>query len=179
MFVKKILDQKFFNKSSVKIAKALLGKFLVRKINGKEISLMIKEVELYDGFNDRASHANRGRTKRNTPMFGSAGRWYVYLCYGMYEMLNVVIGKKNYPAAILIRGAGRYNGPGKLTEALKIGRKLNNKKASKKTGLWVEDRGVKVYTKNIKKAPRVGVHYAGPKWSNKKLRFFLNPSIYS
>ena len=66
---------------------------------------MITEVEAYDGFNDKASHASAGKTKRNKIMFGEAGKWYVYFTYGMHWMLNIVVGPKNYPAAILIRSA--------------------------------------------------------------------------
>ena len=70
---------------------------------------MITEVEAYDGFKDKASHASRGKTERNKIMFEKAGKWYVYFTYGMHWMLNVVCGQKNYPAAILIRGAIQFN----------------------------------------------------------------------
>ena len=91
----------------------------------------------------------------------------------MYQMLNIVTGPKNYPAAILIRGLEGVNGPGKLTKRLKINKVLNNKKAVPKNGLWIEDRGVKIKKKDIKKSARIGVGYAGPVWSKKKLRFFI------
>ncbi len=78
-----ILKPEFFNRPTVLVAKELLGKFLVRRVGKKEISATITEVEVYDGFDDRASHAARGMTLRNKPMFGPAGFWYVYLVYGM------------------------------------------------------------------------------------------------
>ncbi|MDO8443339.1 MAG: DNA-3-methyladenine glycosylase [bacterium] len=194
----RVLRSDFFEtKYTAKIAQDLLGKFLIRKIGRKTISYMITEAEAYCGSEDKASHAHKGKTKRNEPMFGSAGNWYVYLIYGMYHMLNIVTGPKNYPAAILIRGLegtcpvrsrspqgdcstafGRaasngMNGPGKLTKKLKITKVLNNKKAIPKNGLWIEDRGVKINKKDIKKSARIGVGYAGPVWSKKKLRFFI------
>ena len=106
-------------------------------------------------------------------MFGHPGNFYVYLVYGMHEMVNIVTREHGYPAAILIRGGVtedlQLNGPGKVTKFLTINRALNNKPAKKSTGLWLEDRGVKV--SKFQKLPRVGVAYAGPIWSAKKLRF--------
>lgn len=174
----KILDKNFFARDTKKVAKDLLGKFLVRKINNKEISLMITEVEVYDGFKDKASHAHKGKTKRTEVMFSHPGTIYVYLCYGMYFMLNIVTREKDYPAAILIRGVKNenlnLNGPGKLSKFLKINRNLNNKLVRKSSGLWFEDRGIKINNSKIKETPRIGVSYAGPIWSKKKLRFVLD-----
>jgi len=171
--MRKILTKKFFERSALEVAENLLGKYLVRKISGKEIALKINEVEAYDGFEDKASHAHKGRTERNKVMFGEAGRWYVYLVYGMHNMLNIVTGGKDYPAAILIRGAGELSGPGRLTKFLKINKKLNGKNASVETGLWFEDRGDVIDNKKIKRSARVGVDYAGPIWAKKDYRFVL------
>jgi DNA-3-methyladenine glycosylase len=213
MTMKKMLSEKFFVRPALTVARGLLGKFLVRKIKiplsrgvaaprGRgvlsgykdEAAVMITEVEAYDGPRDRASHASRGKTPRNAVMFGKGGYFYVYLCYGMYEMLNIVTGPEDYPAAILLRGAiikspllrgvaeGRgvlnlnLDGPGKLTRFLKVGRNFNKKSAGIKTGLWFEDRGVKITDKMIKRTPRVGVAYAGSVWSKKKYRFLLTNS---
>ncbi|OGY68200.1 MAG: hypothetical protein A3H63_00050 [Candidatus Harrisonbacteria bacterium RIFCSPLOWO2_02_FULL_45_10c] len=104
-------------------------------------------------------------------MFGEAGHWYVYFTYGMHWLLNIVTGPKEYPAAILIRGVAGINGPARLTKALHINKKFDGKKADKKSGLWVEKRGVAKL--KIKKGPRIGVDYAGPIWSKKNFRFFL------
>ena len=175
--MKKVLGKEFFSSGALIVAKNLLGKYLVRKLNGKEIALKITEVEAYDGFKDKASHTYKGKTKRNEIMFGEAGYWYVYLCYGAHNMLNIVVDKKHYPAAVLIRGAGDFNGPGKLTKHLKITRKLNKTKAEKKSVLWIEDRGEKVSSASrrskIITTPRIGVNYAGPIWSKKHYRFIL------
>ena len=199
----KILKASFFNRSTVLVAKDLLGKFLVRKIGKRTYALMITETEAYDGFKDRASHAHRGQTNRNYPMFGEAGKWYVYFTYGMHWMLNIVTGKKDYPAAVLIRAAMSagsrgnarkqiqtiINGPARLTKFLRIDKKLSDTKANKKTSLWIEDRGIKSDSYGrvrmgedksgaalftcIKKSPRIGIRYAGKIWGNKKYRFYL------
>ena len=133
---------------------------------------MIIETEAYDGFDDLASHAARGRTARNEIMFGKPGHWYVYLIYGMYEMLNVVTGAEGYPSGVLIRGLEGIDGPGKLTRELKVTRSLNTQSVSKESGLWIEDRGMVISPKRIRKTPRIGVAYAG-KWAKKPWRFHI------
>ncbi|MBI3634090.1 MAG: DNA-3-methyladenine glycosylase [Candidatus Yonathbacteria bacterium] len=172
MNIRKILSQNFFERDTLTVARELLGKYLVKKIRGNEIAMMITEVEAYDGFEDKASHAHKGETARNKPMFGKAGVWYVYLVYGMHEMLNIVTGRKGYPAAVLIRGVEGIAGPGRLTKFLKITRAQNNTLAGRKSGLWIEDRGVVINNKRIKKTSRIGVLYAGV-WAKKKYRFLL------
>ncbi|MCL5017508.1 MAG: DNA-3-methyladenine glycosylase [Patescibacteria group bacterium] len=172
--MKKLLTENFFgSKNTAKIARDLLGKFLIRKTGKETVVYMITETEAYDGFSDKASHAHRGITERNKIMFGEAGRWYVYFTYGMHFMLNIVTGPTDYPAAVLIRGIEGTNGPARLTKKLKIDKKLNGAPATRKSGLWIEDRGIKIRSKQIKTASRVGVDYAGPVWSKKKLRFFI------
>lgn len=181
----------FKSRNTVKIAKSLLGKFLVRKYaptrkrSGQKSltqAFLIIEVEAYDGFKDKASHAHRGKTERNKIMFGEAGHWYVYFTYGMHWMLNIVTGPKDYPAAVLIRGIGVVKGPARVTKLLKIDKRLNGKSANKKSGLWIaasdfpkrasSRRGGTGKVK-IKSAPRIGVAYAGPVWGKRKYRFYL------
>lgn len=174
--VRRVLDENFFKKSTLEVAENLIGKFLVRKAGKIEIARMITETEAYDGPKDKASHASRGMTERNAIMFDQGGYFYVYLCYGMYSMLNVVTGKKDYPSAVLIRGVEGADGPGKLTKYLKIDRKFNKKKIEKKTGLWLEDRGVKIDKGKVRRTPRMGVDYAGSIWSKKLYRFVLTKS---
>jgi len=171
VLMKKVLPQRFFKRPVLSVALTLLGKFLVRKRGKKIESFMITEVEAYDGLKDRASHASRGLTERNKIMFGEAGHWYVYFTYGMHWMLNIVTGPKGYPAAVLIRGVKGVNGPARVTKKLKIDKYFNGKTTSKKNGLWIEDRGVKVKPLQIKRTKRVGVEYAGRYWANKKYRF--------
>jgi DNA-3-methyladenine glycosylase len=170
--MKKILGPKFFDRRAAAVAKDLLGKYLVRKRGGRVRALMITETEAYDGFRDKASHAHRGLTRRNAPMFGAAGRWYIYFVYGMHWMLNIVTGGQGHPAAILIRGIEGLNGPARLTKSLGIRGDLNDRPAMKKAGLWIEDRGVRLPARRLGRGPRVGVAYAG-EWAAKPLRFFI------
>ena len=162
----------FFDRPVLEVAENLLGKVLVRKKEERRLYGIIMEVEAYDGPEDKASHAHRGRTKRNAPMFGPAGHWYVYLVYGMHWMLNVVTGPVGYPAAVLIRGVGEWNGPGKLTRALHIDQSFNAQRATKETGLWIEDRGIVIPRKNIQRTQRIGIDYAGA-WAKKPYRFVI------
>ncbi len=170
------LSQNFFNRSTLVVAEELLGKFLVKQEGFERISLMIIEVEAYDGPLDLACHASKGQTLRNSVMFGPAGYFYVYFVYGMYWMLNVVTGPEKYPAAVLIRGAGQYNGPGKLTRALHIDKSFQGKLATPETGLWFEDRGIVLHSP-IQKTARIGIDYAGKVWSQKPYRFVIQDSI--
>lgn len=170
---KKILGKEFFERSTLVVARELLGKYLVRRWGGKTIALLINETEAYDGMKDKACHAHRGQTLRNSPMFGEAGYAYVYFTYGMHFMLNLVTGPVGYPAAVLIRGAGEVVGPARLTKYLDIDRKLNAKKLAPASGLWVEDRGVHVRKIDILRTPRIGINSAGPVWTAKPYRFVL------
>lgn len=170
--MRKVLNQAFFKQPTLLVTKALLGKFLVKDGGGGEkVALMINEVEAYDGFKDEASHAHRGKTLRNAVMFGPGGFWYVYFCYGVHFMLNIVTGPADYPAAVLIRGAGEICGPGRLTKFLGIDKGFNCKKAGILSGLWVEDRGVLVKQSDVAATARIGVSYAGPVWAKKEYRF--------
>lgn len=170
--MREVLGEAFFERKAPVVAKELLGKYLVRKVGSKEIALMITETEAYDGFKDKASHAHRGQTARNTVMFGKPGRIYVYFTYGMHWMLNLVCGEVGYPSAVLIRAAGEVVGPARLTKALAIDKSLNTLTLSKKSGLWVEDRGMKIAKKNIELTPRIGIRYAA-EWVGKPWRFFV------
>ena len=167
----KVLTQSFFRRPVLKVAPNLLGKYLVRKMsNGKIVRLLITEVEAYDGPNDLANHASKGKTDRTKIMFETGGVWYVYLIYGMYHMLNVVTGDPNYPATVLIRGTKEVSGPGRLTKYLKIDKKLNGKTSAKASGLWFEESNIKIPKKDIQRLPRVGVDYA-KEWVDKPWRF--------
>ena len=167
------LATSFFDRPTLDVAHGLIGCVLARKRGTRVERFMITETEAYDGFADRASHASRGRTKRNEIMFRAAGHIYVYFTYGMHWMLNIVTGLVSYPAAVLIRGVDGANGPGRLTRALRIDRRLNGAPASPVGGLWIEDRGVRVTRDAIQATPRIGVDYAGRVWARKPWRFVL------
>jgi DNA-3-methyladenine glycosylase len=164
-------------KKTVALARWLLGKHLVRRFpDGRVEARMILETEAYHGESDQACHARAGRTARTDVLYGRGGVWYVYLCYGIHEMLNLVVGPEHWPAAILIRGVEGAIGPGRVTKALAIDRKLNRASATNESsGLWLEDRGVRVPRKIITVTPRIGVDYAGPIWSMKHWRFTFDP----
>lgn len=161
----KRLNRKFFGRDTLLVAKDLLGCFLVRKLGKREVRAKIVEVEAYIGEDDLACHARVGRTKRTEVMYGAGGHAYVYLIYGMYHCLNIVTEKKNYPAAVLIRGVKiedvpfeKTSGPGKLCRFLKIDRKLNAWDLTKGEKLWIE-KGEK-NTSDILSSKRMGVDYA-------------------
>jgi DNA-3-methyladenine glycosylase len=182
--MRKTLTSSFLNRPTVRVARELLGKYIVRRYRGRETALMITEVEAYDGLSDLASHATQSknaRMGRAAIMFGPAGYWYVYFTYGIHWLVNIVTGSKDYPAAILIR-AGEYReaktgetiriiGPARLTKFLKIYRAQNGKPAVRDSDLWLEDRGVKIPPARITASKRVGVDYAGPIWSAKEYNF--------
>lgn len=187
------LEKNFFRQKTERVARQLLGKILVRRIGKKIISGMIIETEAYIGPHDLACHASKGKTSRTSVMFGEAGIWYIYLIYGFYYCLNMVTEEKEYPSAVLIRSleplegieymkrhrntdimSNLASGPGKLCQALKINKTLNNTSAIlKNSALFIEDQGIKISPKNIVKATRIGVDYAG-EWKDKLLRFYVN-----
>jgi DNA-3-methyladenine glycosylase len=165
------------SKKTVALARWLLGKHLVRRFSdGRLDARMIVETEAYHGEEDQACHARAGRTARTDVLYGPGGVWYVYLCYGIHEMLNLVVGPENWPAAILIRGVEGAVGPGRVTKTLAIDRKLNRAPATSEAhGLWLEDRGVRIPRRLVSVTPRIGVDYAGPIWSAKQWRFTFDP----
>jgi len=161
----------------VALARSLLGKVLVRSVSGGggETRHILTELEAYHSEQDLACHASKGRTPRTDVLYRAPGIWYVYLCYGIHEMLNLVVGPEGFPAAILVRGVHDMIGPGRVTKALQIGRSLNGQSASPASGLWIEDQGIKVPKSWIIAGPRVGVDYAGEIWAAKPWRFQIDP----
>lgn len=172
--MRKVLTRQFFERPAERVARELLGMYLVRRSGKKEDAFKIIETEAYVGPHDLAAHSSRGRTKRTEVMFGPAGRFYVYFVYGVHWMLNIVTEREGYPAAVLIRGVEGAIGPGRLTKRLDITGLLNGARSARESGLWIEDRGDRSAPRSIKKTPRIGVAYAGEIWANKKLRFLLS-----
>ncbi len=105
-------------------------------------------------------------------MWGKPAHTYVYFTYGMHWMLNLVTGKEGYPSAVLIRSAGEYVGPARLTKGLKIDGSLNCKALNKANGLWIENRGDEITSHRIQRTARIGVSYAG-EWAKKPWRYVL------
>jgi len=167
--------KEFISSDTLANARSLLGLMLVRTTDRGRQSMMITEVEAYDGESDLACHASKGRTKRTDVLYRAGGVWYVYLCYGIHEMLNLVVGPENSPAAVLIRGVGGISGPGRLTQRLQIDRKLNGLPAQPQSGLHLEDVGMRIPRRRIQAGPRIGVDYAGPVWAAKPWRFQFDP----
>jgi DNA-3-methyladenine glycosylase len=171
-----ILSRGYFNRPTLTVARSLVGKYLIRCIDGREIAGKIVEVEAYVGSQDKACHASKGRTQRTEVMFGPAGVAYVYLIYGMYHCLNVVTEREEFPSAVLIRAIeldGKLiDGPGRLCRALQIDHRLNQVDLTIGKSLWFEDRGETVTRGTVSVYPRIGVDYAG-KWAEKLWRFRL------
>ena len=171
-----ILSKRYFNRPTLAVARSLVGKYLVREHGKETVAGRIVEVEAYVGCEDLACHASKGRTGRTEVLFGPPGMSYVYLIYGMYHMLNVVTERTEFPAAVLIRAievdGELIDGPGKLCRLLAIDRSLNRVDLTNRRSLWLEDRGVKVFSKQIGTFPRIGVDYAGV-WAKKPWRFRL------
>jgi DNA-3-methyladenine glycosylase len=167
-------------KDVVKIARKLLGMGLFTNVNGVVTGGIIVETEAYS-WKERGCHAfNKRKTDRNAIMFENGGHAYVYLCYGIHYLFNVVSNTKDEPDAVLIRAieplegldemrfrrgklANPYHltsGPGKLSKALGIDRTLNGKSLLKDE-VWIEDLGKKFAKKDIEAGPRIGIDYAG------------------
>lgn len=189
----RILDEAFYlNDDVVDVSRRLLGKVLVSNIDGDVTRALITETEAYDGPTDRASHAwNNRRTARTEPMFADGGIAYVYLCYGIHHLFNVVSNVAGRPHANLVRagrclegletmlkrrGAGRektlMNGPGTFAQAMGITTALSGE-SLQGDRLWIEDYGIEAADANVETGPRIGIDYAGEDVS-KPYRFVLN-----
>lgn len=185
-----LLPQAFYARDALEVAPQLLGKWLCRD----GVVLRISEVEAYCHPGDSASHCRMGRTVRNAPMWGPAGHSYIYLCYGMHRMLNIVTNAEGEGAAVLIRSCepvaghalirerrGGLEGPLALAGPGKIGAAL---------GLHTQDSGTALFDRadlhlldaplpaQILAGPRVGIGYATPKDQRVPWRFALADSAY-
>lgn len=173
----KRLRKEFYRRKTLEVARDLLGRVLCRRLpRGVVLRGRIVEVEAYDGPEDRASHAHRGKTLRNTPMFEAGGLAYVYQIYGVHHCLNVVTGDAGYPAAVLIRateppaGVASTSGPGRVCRAFRVDRALDGRSLTGKD-LWLEE-GAAVREADVRRTPRIGVGYAGG-WARRAYRFVI------
>ncbi len=152
------LDYDFYKLSATVLAPKLCGKILCHALlDGEILSGRITETECYFGEEDSACHAHRGMTKRNSVLYRKGGVSYVYLCYGIHSLLNVVTGAEGHPEAVLIRGIEGVPGPGRVTKALRITREENGISLVDSGVLWIEDDGASPALESL---PRVGIDYA-------------------
>ena len=164
----KKLDYPFFHRPCLSVARELVGKVLAHRMgDGSVLRLRISETESYCGEADTACHAHKGRTNRTEVLYADAGTIYVYLCYGIHWLLNVVTGDAEDPQAVLIRACLDANGPGKLTKALGITGELNRGTIFGEE-LWIEDDG---FTCELETDKRVGIGYAAQEDQDKLWRF--------
>lgn len=190
------LEKDFYERPDVvQISRDLIGKILCTRMEGRFTSAMITETEAYCGRNDRACHANDGlRTARTEVMYGPGGVAYVYLCYGIHHLFNVVTNREGLADAVLIRavkpveGNGIIlnrrsrdtitpqlsNGPGKLSQALGIQTTHSGIPLRGKL-IWIEDRQVHISANQIESGPRIGIGYAGDH-AKRPWRFYLKNS---
>ncbi len=177
-----LLKESFYiRKDVIKIARDLIGKVLVTNFENQLTSGIILETEAYNGFIDKASHAyNNRRTSRTEIMFRKGGTAYVYLCYGIHSLFNVVTNNENIPHAVLVRAIQPLDGISIMEKRRKLSSTRKNFSAGpgtvssslgihySKSGLslladkiWIEDRNIKIKPSEIKITPRIGVDYAG------------------
>lgn len=188
------LAREFLARPALAVARDLLGRYLIRERKGERLIGRIVEAEAYGGSMDSASHASRGPTPRNAPMFGPPGHAYVYLIYGMHHMLNVVTDGEGEAGAVLIRaiiplageasmmahrggkrGRDLVNGPGKLAQAMNVTlAELNRHDLCLGKHLWLEA-GEPVPDRQVIAGPRVGIDYAEPKDREAPWRFRFTP----
>ena len=182
---------------ATEVARALLGRHLVRVVGGERRSGRIVEVEAYVGHEDRASHTWGGRrTKRNETMFMAGGHIYVYLIYGMHHCLNVVTGPEGHGEAVLLRAleplegiesmhADRpkakvqrdlCRGPGRLCAAMAVDRSLDGLEIGRCNDLWIEP-GMPVDDSHCVTGPRIGLGHTGA-WADAPLRYSILESTF-
>lgn len=193
----KLKPEYFQNKDVIFLAQDLLGKILFTKKNGEITAGIITETEAYFGEEDKASHAYGGRrTLRTEAMYQPGGYSYIYLCYGIHHLFNIVVSLKNDPKSVLIRSVEPYqgfsvienrrnrsssdksisSGPGSVCKALGIDMTFNRKPLTGED-IWIEDSGLQYRTEDIASTPRIGVAYAD-EHAQLPLRFYLKNNRY-
>ncbi|MFC0269500.1 DNA-3-methyladenine glycosylase [Kushneria aurantia] len=189
------LPRDFYHRPTLEVARELLGCQLVVESEGERLIARITETEGYLGFLDSACHSSHGRTPRTEVMFGPPGHAYVYLIYGMYDMLNLVTEAVDEPCAVLVRaiepvvgeatmiarrggrrGRDTFNGPGKLTRALGISKAtFNRHDLCRGEAIWLE-RGEPVADEDVIMGPRIGIDYARPEHRDAPWRLRVAPA---
>lgn len=157
----------------LQVAPDLLGKYIVRQIDGETTKHRIVETEAYRGEEDLACHASKGRTPRTDVMYRRGGMVYVYFIYGMHYMLNFVTAAEGEPQAVLIRAVENAVGPGRVSKLLQVDKSFYAEDLASSTRIWVEDGGEPA--PKVKTDKRVGIGYAGA-WRDKPWRF-ITPTL--
>jgi len=170
------LDYDFYHRDCLIVAPSLVGKILVHRLpDGTELRERITETEAYRGEEDKACHASKGRTKRSDMLYQDAGTIYVYLCYGVHYLMNVITGEKEEPQGVLIRAGEVHPSPARLTKYLQIDKNLNGQCILNNPEIWIEDDG-KICTWHTE--TRVGIDYAGEVWKNKPWRWVMDKASF-
>ncbi len=166
------LGEEFFHRDCLDVAPDLIGKVIVRVLdNGEEIRVRITETEAYRGTEDKACHASKGRTARTELLYGKSGVIYVYLCYGIHWLMNVITGEQEQPQGVLFRAGEGCIGPARLTKRIQVDKSFNGGSFTDHSRIWIEDDGMKP---EIRTDRRVGIDYAGEEWAAKPWRFILD-----
>ena len=169
------LPKDFYVQDALSAAKAICGKILcVRQKDGSIARRRITETECYLGEEDTACHAHHGRTNRTDVMYHEGGVAYVYLCYGMHNMLNIVTGPEDHPQAVLIRAVEGYCGPGRLTKAMGIDRTMNGVSLVDYDLIWLE---TDAFEPVLKATPRIGISYASEEDQARLWRFVVSDGV--
>ena len=166
-----ILGADYFAQPATLLAADLLGKLLCVRCGDAVIRRRITETECYFGEEDTACHASKGRTPRTDTLYQAGGITYVYLCYGIHSLLNIVTGECDHPEAVLIRGSEGASGPGRVTKALGLTTAQNRLPLTRDSGIWIEDDGTP--PPPFQALPRVGIDYAAPADRDRPWRFLV------
>jgi DNA-3-methyladenine glycosylase len=165
------LNKDFFGQDALVVAPSLIGKLIVRKYSdGKIRKFRITETEAYRGEEDTACHAKAGKTERTKVLYNEGGFTYIYLCYGIHNLLNIVTGEHDHPQGVLIRGIEGYSGPGRVTKILELTRELNSTDVTKSDEVWIEDDG---YVCEYTTSKRVGIEYATEPYKSIEWRYII------
>lgn len=164
------LEASFFQRPCLQVAEELVGKILVHRVGDCLLQARILETEAYCGTEDTACHAHKGRTRRTEVFYCDGGTVYVYLCYGMHWMFNIVTGQREEPEAVLIRACQGAVGPGRLTKLLQIDGSFHGTSIAEGE-LWIEDDGNRYA---IRRDTRVGIGYASQEDQARLWRFILD-----
>ena len=166
-----ILDKVYFSRPATELAPELIGKILCRRTDEGVIRARITETECYFGEEDSACHAHKGRTPRTDTLYQQGGITYIYLCYGIHSLLNIVTGAEDHPEAVLIRGVEGASGPGRVTKRLGLTTAQNRIPLCPQFGIWVEDDGSSAPA--YEALPRVGIDYAAEADRSRPWRYLV------